>query len=350
MKISVAMATYNGATYIREQLASLAGQTRPPDELVVSDDGSDDRTLDIVHAFAATACFPVVVADKTERLGFADNFLHAVAACRHEIVAFCDQDDVWLPRKLELGAECISRDGSLLSMHTLTVTDSVLRPTCFEWDQEIKADKVLEPLELNPFGTGWGNTMMFHRKLAHLIPPADRPAQPYERGRRLSHDTWIYALAAALGRVSQMRMPLILYRQHGATTTIATAPRRRSRMLSAARVPIAEYRERAWFDGEMGCLMERVALQDGPFAKAARLAAARFAERCVLWDARIGVFDGKSLAERRASYHRHQRLAGSQRHWIGSRLKDLVLGVTGATRAAERRSLRERKKTASSVS
>jgi glycosyltransferase involved in cell wall biosynthesis len=85
MLISVAMATYNGASYLREQLDSLAAQTRRPAELVVGDDGSDDETPQILNAFSETAPFPVRLLGREERRGFADNFLRIAAACEHPI-------------------------------------------------------------------------------------------------------------------------------------------------------------------------------------------------------------------------------------------------------------------------
>src|SRR3954467_3477295 len=78
MKVSVALASYNGARFIDEQLASLAAQTRLPDELVVCDDGSTDDTLARVERFAATAPFAVRIVRNAENLGFNGNFQRAL--------------------------------------------------------------------------------------------------------------------------------------------------------------------------------------------------------------------------------------------------------------------------------
>ena len=74
MKISIAMATYNGAKYIRDQLETLARQSLSPMELVVTDDGSTDETLNIVEAFSAVAPFPVLVFRNATRLGYGTIF------------------------------------------------------------------------------------------------------------------------------------------------------------------------------------------------------------------------------------------------------------------------------------
>src|SRR5690348_8403095 len=95
LSISVAMATYNGARYIREQLDDLAAQTRLPAEVVVCDDESSDGTVAILEHFAASAPFPVHIHRNSERLGYRANFMKCASLCSSDLVAFCDQDDRW---------------------------------------------------------------------------------------------------------------------------------------------------------------------------------------------------------------------------------------------------------------
>ena len=75
LSVSVAMATYNGAGFIGAQLASIAAQTRTPDELVVCDDGSDDGTVEIIERFAREAPFEVRLICNEQRLGYGENFM-----------------------------------------------------------------------------------------------------------------------------------------------------------------------------------------------------------------------------------------------------------------------------------
>lgn len=339
-RIAVAMATYNGARYIREQLNSIAAQTLPPVELVVSDDGSTDDTLAIVHAFAAQVPFPVRVLDKTERLGFADNFLHASAACTAPLVALSDQDDVWLPHKLATGYARLRDDASLLAMHRLALTDEGLHPIGTH-DQGIAGDCCFEPLEIDPYVTGWGNSMMFRRDLATLVPRADRPRQP-QATRPLSHDTWLYVLAAALGRVSHIAEPLILYRQHDAnvygTTLAGGVLARLSTRLDVVRtVPLTVYRERAVFDAHMTRLLEALADRSkGGDRDVAAQAATRFAERATRWARRVRLYDGTTLRRRAGEYLKMlQAPIGSPeaaKALRRSAVKDLLLGVAGLGR------------------
>ena len=103
--ISVAMCTYNGEKYLREQLESIAAQTRLPAELVICDDRSTDSTTEIIQNFADKAPFPVRFHLNPVNLGGAAkgitrNFEQASSLCTGDLIAFCDQDDVWLPQKL----------------------------------------------------------------------------------------------------------------------------------------------------------------------------------------------------------------------------------------------------------
>ncbi|MFL5505263.1 MAG: glycosyltransferase, partial [Gemmatimonadales bacterium] len=108
--VSVVLCTYNGARYLPEQLDSLARQSLPPTELVVRDDDSTDETASLVAAFAERAPFPVRWTCNAERLGPTRNFGAAIADATGEFVALCDQDDVWLPEKLERVVGALMRE------------------------------------------------------------------------------------------------------------------------------------------------------------------------------------------------------------------------------------------------
>jgi Glycosyl transferase family 2 len=220
MQISVAMATYNGEAYIRDQLDSLAKQTLLPKELIVCDDGSADRTLEIVERFSkTTAPFPVHIYRNEKRLGFADNFLQAASLCKGDLIAFCDQDDVWLPEKLQYClAMFIFKPELMLLSHNAWVTDEKLsrmkplssRKTC------IYARGDFQPLA-NPL---MGFTQVFRKELAHAIPWSARPrAEEYVQSKTpgclMPHDCWMAIVASSLGKVMVSDTVLASYRQHG---------------------------------------------------------------------------------------------------------------------------------------
>src|SRR5271165_5482550 len=112
--ISVAMTTYNGERFLSEQLRSIAAQQRLPDELVVADDHSADRTWEIVTDFARTAPFPVRLHRNEPRLGWRGNFMSVLARCESDLIALCDQDDVWEPTKLAIAERGMDEPDALL--------------------------------------------------------------------------------------------------------------------------------------------------------------------------------------------------------------------------------------------
>jgi len=127
MKISIAMATYNGAQYLEAQLQSFVDQTRPPDELIITDDCSTDGTADIVYEFAKTAPFEVVFCRNEKNLGYCGNFNAALMQTTGDLVFLSDQDDVWFPEKIAYIAEVAERNPEMLVvMNDAALTDGGL--------------------------------------------------------------------------------------------------------------------------------------------------------------------------------------------------------------------------------
>lgn len=323
-RVSVALATYNGAPYLAQQLDSLARQTLLPAELVACDDQSTDDTVALLRAFSATAPFPVRVEVNARRLGYADNFLKAAGLCQSDHVALCDQDDVWLPAKLATGMDRLTTDGSVLALHRSTMTDAELR-SYDTLDQGIAADAVFEPFAIDPYITGWGNTMLFARALLGRVPADRRPRQPENPDRILSHDTWIYTLAAALGRVSHIAEPLLLYRQHGRNAQGARRRTPAQRLDAALSVPAARLAARRDFDLAMADLLDR-AVDDAALACAAGIYRLRGEAQA----ARLVGYTHRSTLARARAFRRYYTLAAQDpayRATTASRMKDVILGM-----------------------
>ena len=224
MKISVAMATYNGERFLREQLDSLAAQSRLPDELVVCDDGSSDRTLDVIHEFSLTAPFPVRLYQNPKRLGYGNNFLKAASNCAGDWISFCDQDDIWLPNKLskiERYFEVRGHDVTLV-VHTALVVDQALVSTAVRYPN-IRKIRICKGSDLPALWFAGGLTMTFRADLMTRCSPDDRGPGHGARPEPLAHDAWISWLACILGDVVLLPDTLVLYRRHSksATTNLA---------------------------------------------------------------------------------------------------------------------------------
>lgn len=214
--ISVAMATYNGADFICEQLDSIAAQTVLPAELVLTDDGSTDDTLAIVRAFAETAPFPVHVHENTKRLGFRGNFMRAMGLCASELIALCDQDDVWAPNKLERMIQPFADAEVLLAYHEAWLIDADGARLGLAHIYPLLERN--PPSSVNPMVNPYGFAMMFRRRLLDFAPLWERSVDNLQLQQRMAHDQWLFFLASAFGTIAYVVEPLAGYRQHGANT------------------------------------------------------------------------------------------------------------------------------------
>jgi glycosyltransferase involved in cell wall biosynthesis len=219
MNISVALCTHNGAAFIETQLRSIFEQTLPPRNIIVSDDASSDRTVEIVRTvaaeyFAKSHPTSVMVLENTAPLGTVANFEKAVSATTGDFIALCDQDDVWSEAKLEtlIG---LFRDDELLSLvhsnaRLVDADGNSLGITLFE---ALAISQALVKLELEGGGfpllmrrnTVTGATVLFRRSILDVALPFPND---------WVHDEWLAVIAAAVGKISVCDTALIDYRQH----------------------------------------------------------------------------------------------------------------------------------------
>jgi glycosyltransferase involved in cell wall biosynthesis len=214
-KISIAMATYNGQSHLKEQLESVAAQAVLPLEIVITDDGSHDATAEIVAAFAARAPFPVRFHANPERLGFAGNFLHAASLCEGDYVAFSDQDDVWSRDKLaRVTAEFAASDCDLV-VHAVAVVDASLKPSGLRFPA-FGARTIVGPGGFDPWLLAPGMAMVAKRELFTSVDQRKRPdSKLHASDEPMIHDEWLYFIGTALGEVALLPDALVSYRQHG---------------------------------------------------------------------------------------------------------------------------------------
>ena len=114
MKISVVMCTYNGEKFVAEQLLSIINQTRPVDEIIISDDNSVDRTIDIVKMILKDITIPFKIIQNNPGKGVADNFLGAMKMASGDYIFTSDQDDIWKKDKVAVFCDKILQDHKML--------------------------------------------------------------------------------------------------------------------------------------------------------------------------------------------------------------------------------------------
>lgn len=226
MKVSIVMTTYNGQKYLDMQIQSLLDQTALPDEILVCDDCSEDGTVDILERYQQLGKLVYVRNDR--KLGLIENFKKVVSlAKKTNFVALCDQDDIWLPHKLEssisqfknmeIAFPCMVHSDLILVDENNQLLNSSFR-------NELGQDKYQHNLQSLLFGNFvTGCTIVMNPNLRDFF--SQMPAEiPF-------HDSWIALAAFSFGEVREIEEPLIRYRKHGKNLSIAagTKPRNRYR-------------------------------------------------------------------------------------------------------------------------
>jgi glycosyltransferase involved in cell wall biosynthesis len=214
LTISIAMCSYNGEKYIQEQLDSIANQSRLPDELIICDDKSTDKTLPIVEKFSDSSRFPVIVIKNGTNLGSTKNFEQAITLCNGDIISLSDQDDVWHKDKLKLIEEAFNssmRTGAVFSNGN--IVDEDLLPLGYTlWDKfsfgkkrrvEFAKGEAFQVLLKHNVATG--ATMAFRSNVREKI----LPISPL-----WIHDSWIAFLISIISDIKFIDQNLIDYRQH----------------------------------------------------------------------------------------------------------------------------------------
>lgn len=209
VRISVAMATYNGEKYIRQQLDSILDNLAVDDEVVISDDGSKDGTLEILKEYREKDSRIRLLKGPEE--GIIANFEHAMRNCRGEYIFLADQDDVWMADKIESVMECFSQRDVALVIHDARVMEEKLQdeimPSFFQYRNS-------GPGFCKNFikNTYMGCCMAFHKKVRDYVLPIPRDIQ--------MHDQWIGMLSdRKFGKSVFLREKLLLYRRHENTSS-----------------------------------------------------------------------------------------------------------------------------------
>lgn len=200
MKVSVALASYNGEKFIKEQIDSILVNLRADDELIISDDGSLDGTIDIIKAF------------KDERItllsgpksGVKKNFENAISHCTGDIIFLCDQDDVWSDKKVETVLSEFEDESVSVVVHNCSLSNEdggQLLDSYFDYRKS--GPGYFKNIVKNSY---MGCCMAFRAKFLNSILPIPNDIE--------MHDQWIGLICEKLGRSVYIPHKLIVYRRH----------------------------------------------------------------------------------------------------------------------------------------
>ncbi|SDD73293.1 Glycosyltransferase involved in cell wall bisynthesis [Dyadobacter soli] len=205
--ISIALCTYNGSAFLREQLDSVLGQRYTHWELVVVDDCSTDSTRAILEAYAGSDA-RISLHYNPQNLGYNKNFEKALGFCQSELIAICDQDDIWHPEKLE-------KQVRLIGNHTLVYHDSEFVNAEGQSMNRRISDKLRfyrggAPEVFLFLNCVSGHSILMKKSvLQKSLPfPAD-----------FHYDQWLAFNAACMGTIDFLPEALVQYRQHSSNNT-----------------------------------------------------------------------------------------------------------------------------------
>ena len=204
--ISVCLATYNGSKYIVEQIDSILSQLELSDELVISDDGSNDDTVDIVRSYKDERI--KLIFNEGEK-GYTNNFQNALVNCIGDYIFLSDQDDIWMPRKVEL---CLKELEFVdFVVHDARVVDSKVNVL---FDSYFSFRGVKSGFFNNFIKIGYlGCCMAFKRNVVDRVIPF-----PCYKNY-ITHDSWLTLMSEFYFKSKLIHEPLISYRRHSENTS-----------------------------------------------------------------------------------------------------------------------------------
>ena len=198
--VSVAIATYNGEKYIYDQIRTVLDNLNSEDEVIISDDNSNDKTIDIIKSFKDSR---VKIYDGPQK-GIVENFANAISKCKGDIIFLCDQDDIWYPNKVKHVCDVFESTDCILVEHDARVVDekkNVLYESFFE-HRNVRAGFWKNYMR----NTYHGCLMAFRRELVQYLNPFPK--------KGCLHDQWIGLVAERKGKIVFLPEILMEYKRH----------------------------------------------------------------------------------------------------------------------------------------
>lgn len=221
--VDIIMSSYNGEAYIKEQIDSILANTWTDWHLYVCDDGSKDDTEQIVKSYVEKYPDKIYWKPNQQNKGAAINFLDGARKAKGAYVMFCDQDDFWLPEKIEVTLQCMKKAEESYGKETpLTVfTDAkVVDEKLFVMQESFHRSSKLDTGKLDLAhmlmeNKMMGCTMMLNRSLLNKLKVFPKKVR--------MHDWWAGIVAASFGKIVYLEHPTMLYRQHTNNVVGSTA-------------------------------------------------------------------------------------------------------------------------------
>lgn len=211
-KIDVLMATYNGEKYLKEQIDSILNQTYQNIHLIISDDCSTDKTREILKTYEENERISVFYQEKN--LGYVKNFEFLLKQVENNLYMLSDQDDFWMPEKIEKSVEKLQNENLDLVFGDLEVVDENLNTIYNSFSKFMLLDrKIKRELNTNKlqylYNCMTGCTILSKKEFLDKILPLPT------NSKYMIHDYWMGLVISLNGKVGYLEEPYIKYRQHG---------------------------------------------------------------------------------------------------------------------------------------
>ncbi len=215
-KVSIVMATYNGQSYIKEQIDSILSSDYRNFDLHIYDDGSRDDTISILNEYKERHPGKVHVHQNQKNLGVTKNFLQGICNTNADYIMLSDQDDFWISDKISLTLKKIKEmeESSPEGLPLAVFTDAIV----VDKDLNLINNSFFKSSALNPYKKDLAHLLM-ENKLIGCTVMINSSLREILRSRKLPknarlHDGWISLIASAIGQVGYLDFPTLLYRQH----------------------------------------------------------------------------------------------------------------------------------------
>lgn len=201
--VSIVLATYNGEKFLHQQLDSLINQTYKKIEIIIVDDCSTDKTIDIINEYANKFNY-IKFYQQEKNVGYQKNFETAARLANGEFIAFCDQDDIWINNKIEILVSHLNDETGYYHDSEIFIGDEYYPKQKFS--DTFKCVNLTNPLHWAIAGSlTLGHAMIIPKKIVKAsLPIPDK----------FAHDVWVGFTATLFKGINYIDMPLVLYRQH----------------------------------------------------------------------------------------------------------------------------------------
>ncbi|GBG97263.1 glycosyltransferase family 2 protein [Lactococcus termiticola] len=236
-KTNIVLSSFNGEKYIAEQIESIIGQTYQDWQLLIRDDGSTDRTREIVKSYEQRdSRIRLINPETTENIGLVSSFYELVKSERADYYFFSDQDDVWLPEKLEVTLESLRKAKLSAMVYTdLKVVDAELN---------VVSESYLAP---NPYiNTSLKDQILTNNVVGGVSAINHALAELWTTDQVFIHDWYLGLLAAAFGELIYLDLPTELYRQHAANVVGANQKATTMQAIKEARQQSSGFLSNYW--------------------------------------------------------------------------------------------------------